>query len=248
MKRCIAFLVIFLSAKYSLSQNLNFSGLAPSLSFSLPSGKTVFNILVVSKTRIGDHEVKGVNYDQQILEIYSQLSASCFISNHVQLTAGYGFQRNNPFLNNWRNESRLLQQVLFVIPFYKNKLLQRFRFEERWFSYPAAKNEFGTRARYQLGYVKQLKGRMFYWHINDEIYAITSGSRNAFISENWIYTGLGFALHPFGNVETGIGYNSIVRNNNHDLNSLFLLQLNWSYSIKSKHAMDMHPVMQARRF
>ncbi|MDX2046861.1 MAG: hypothetical protein SFU87_08745 [Chitinophagaceae bacterium] len=76
----------------------------------------------------------------------------------------------------------------------------------------------------------------------------TAGSRNAFVSENWLYTGIGFGTDRFGHFETGAGYNSVIRNNRKEWNSLILLQLVWSYIVPVKHKKEMHPVMHSRHF
>ena len=247
MKKLVTFLVIPIIVVPNLySQNLNFPGTAPSLSLTIHLKKIDLNFLTANKFRHGHHTIKDIDYEPRWLEIYSQALASYKLSEHWQIAAGYGFQRKNPVRDDWRNEHRLVQQVIFNAPLGKLKFFNRFRFEERWFSYPASANAFGTRTRYQAGIIKQLSKRMVYWQFNNEIYAITSGPKNSFISENWVYTGIGFPVNGLGHLETGIGYNSIVRNSHKDLMSLILLQVNWSFVIPSK--MKMHPVMYSRQF
>lgn len=249
MKKLLIFIFLyFLSVNHLYSQDLNFPGTAPSISLTVHLKRIDINFLSANKFRLGDHRVKDVDYKQQWLEIYSQGLASYKINDHWQLASGYGFQRNNPLKNNWRNEHRLVQQVMYVVPVKSFKLYNRFRFEERWFSYPSSPNAFGTRARYQAGIIKRLNNSMLYWQLNDEIYATTSGPRFSFISENWLYTGVGFPVRSLGNFEMGIGYNSVSRNTEKDLMSLILLQVNWSFVIPSRMKMQMHPVMYSRHF
>lgn len=233
----------------SKAQDLNFYGTAPSISVS-KSLKNNFdlNFLAVSKIRLGNYTVSETDYSTQVQEIYSQLLLSRKINKRWQIAAGYGFQRNNPFDDNWRNEQRLVQQAIYSIKAKHLRFYNRFRFEERWFSYPNAPGRFGTRARYQAGLVKTLKGDRVYWQINNEIYGITSGPRNSFISENWVYSGIGFFIRSFGHLETGIGYNTIVRSNDKALLNLLLLQLGWSYIVPSEKMKTMHPVMHSRHF
>jgi hypothetical protein len=233
----------------SNAQDLNFRGVAPSVSVTqVLKNKFDINFLAVSKIRLGNYTVKEINYSNQVLEIYSQLLLSYKINKHWQLGGGYGFQRNNPFHDNWRNEHRLVQQVSYNIANKHLRFYNRLRFEERWFSYPTAPSAFGTRARYQFGFVRKLKADDAYWQINNEIYAITSGPKNSFISENWVYSGIGFPVKSFGHVETGIGYNTVVRNTNKDLLNLLLLQVSWSYIFPSAKMKTMHPVMHSRHF
>ncbi|MEP6844791.1 MAG: DUF2490 domain-containing protein [Panacibacter sp.] len=242
---------IFLTAASHVgySQDLNFPGIAPALSLSdVLNKKLDINLLAVSKIRVGQHIVKDIKYDPQVSEIYTQVLLSYKIDQHWQIGGGYGFQRNNPFQDNWRNEHRLVQQASFNNHGIKLQFYNRFRFEERWFSYPTAPNQSGTRARYKAGLIKKLKGDNVYWQINDEVYAITSGPKNAFISENWIYTGFGFPVKPLGRFETGIGYNTVVRNSNKDLLNLLLLQVSWSFIFPSAKMKTMNPVMHSRHF
>jgi hypothetical protein len=96
--------------------------------------------------------------------------------------------------------------------------------------------------------IKKLNRNNVYWQINDELYAITSGPGNSFLSENWIYTGIGFPIKSLGHWETGFGYNSVVRNTNKDLLNLLLLQVSWSYIFPSAKMKTMHPVMHSRHF
>jgi Protein of unknown function (DUF2490) len=253
MKKVLKFIltvsISFARARCLYGQDLNFPGIAASVSFSaILNNKFDFNISAASKFRLGQYYIDATKYNPRVLEIYSQVLLSYKINNHWQISGGYGFQRNNPFLDSWRNEHRFVLQLLFIVPFKVFKFYNRFRFEERWFSFPAAHNESGTRARYQAGIIRQLKGNMVYWQLNDEVYGITSGNRNAFISENWIYTGIGFPVKYIGHLETGIGINSVVRNRNKDLTNLFLVQLAWSYITPGQMMKTIHPVMHSRNF
>jgi hypothetical protein len=248
MKKSFIFLFIAFSVVKTLcSQDLNFPGLAPSVAVTLHQKKFDFNFLTASKTREGSHTVKGVDYERRFLEIYTQALVSHKLNERWQIAAAYGFQRNNPFRDDWRNEHRLVQQVTYTVSGKKIKFNNRFRFEERWFSFPTEPGRFSTRARYQAGIVKQINKNL-YWQVNNEIYAITSGRRFSLIAENWLYTGMGFPVKSFGHFETGIGYNSVTRNAEKDLMSLILLQVNWSFVIPSKMKMQMHPVMHSRQF
>ena len=240
---------LFLINVQSTAQDLNFRGVAPSVSVTAALKNNLdINFLTVSKIKLGNYTVKETNYTNQVLEIYSQLLLSYKINKYWQLGGGYGFQRNNPFNDNWRNEHRLVQQLTYNNANKKLRFYNRLRFEERWFSYPNAPSAFGTRARYQFGFIRKLKGDNVYWQINNETYAITSGPRNSFISENWVYSGIGFPIKSFGHLETGIGYNTIVRNANKDLLNLLLLQVGWNYIFPSVKMKTMHPVMYARHF
>ena len=246
---CISIVIFLLTKENIQAQDLNFRGLAPSVSITRAFNNHLdINFLSVSKIRLGNYDVKQTHYTNQVLEIYGQLLFSYKINTHWQIGGGYGFQRNNPFDDNWRNEHRLVQQVSFIVSGKRLRFYNRFRFEERWFSYPTASSAFGTRARYQAGLIKKISDKNIYWQINDELYAITSGPKNSFLAENWIYTGIGFPVKSLGHWETGIGYNSVVRNTKKELLNLLLLQVSWSYIFPSSKMKTMHPVMHTRHF
>lgn len=240
-------LLSFLFGLKVAAQDQNFPGVSPSLSFTASlNSKFDVNVLATSKIRLGEKTIKDEIYAPQVLEIYSQALATYAINRHWHIGAGYGFQRNNPFLNNWRNEHRLVQQAQYVTHFSRSMLYNRFRFEERWFSFPNAVNEFATRVRYQAGFATELS-KNAYWQINEEAYFIPSAYRNALFSENWFYSGIGFKLNPIGNIETGIGYNAVARNTN-DFTNYLLLQVAWSYTIKSHDNSMMSVIMHNRHF
>ncbi len=248
MKKLFILLFIgFFTSRKINSQNLNFPGLAPSVSFTAHQKNFDLNFLAASKTKQGHHTVKNVEYEPRFLEIYSQALVSLKWNRRWIIAAGYGFQRNNPFRDDWRNEHRLVQQAMYSVPGNKIRFNNRLRFEERWFSYPDAPGNFSTRARYQAGMVRQFNKKL-YWQLNNEIYAITSGRRHSFISENWLYTGVGIPVKGFGHIETGVGYNTVVRNSMKERLNLVLLQVNWSFVLPSKMKTEMHPVMHGRNF
>lgn len=245
---CSIVLLFFKGVSSSIAQDLTFPGISPSLSFSTGiSGKFDFNVLATSKIRTGNLTVKEVNYESQVLEIYTQGLLNYKINHKLQLGLGYGFQRNNPFRSDFRNENRIVQQLLYSFDIGKIKMYNRFRFEERWFKYSDGRQNPGTRSRYQLGIIRQIGKNKTYWQLNDEIYFITSASRNSFISENWIYSGINFLIGRAGRFETGIGYNSVVRNDHRDHTNLFLLQLAWAYT-GAHHIEMMHPVMRMHQY
>src|SRR5882672_8240757 len=97
------------------AQDVNFPGVSPSFSIGTAlNSKLDVNILATSKIRFGEKTIKDEKYSPQVLEIYSQALFSYKINKHWYIGTGYGFQRNNPFLDSWRNESRLVQQGNYV--------------------------------------------------------------------------------------------------------------------------------------
>jgi uncharacterized protein DUF2490 len=244
----ILFLLILASCIKAHAQNVNFPGISPSASVrSALNSKIDINFLATSKIRFGERTIKEETYLSQILEIYAQALLNYSLNKNWHIGIGYGFQRNNPFLDNWRNEHRFVQQAIYVMHLKHSMLYNRLRFEERVFSFPKSAHQFGARIRYQLGFATPLTSRI-YWQINEEAYVIPSSYRNAFFSENWIYSGIGFKAKYFGSFETGFGYNSIARNSTGDYTNYFLVQVAWSYMIKSRDKDIMDPIMHDRHF
>ncbi len=203
--------------------------------------------MTASKIRTPGKTIKEETYSTQVLQIYVQALLSYHLNRHWYVGAGYGFQRTNPFLDNWRNEHRLVQQVNYIFHINRSIIFNRLRFEERFFSYPHSAGQLGTRARWQAGFATPFS-KNSYWQINDEAYVIPSGPRNSYFSENRVYSGVGFRTKYIGQFETGIGYNSIVRNSKKDFTNYLLLQVAWSYKIHAREKNAMNAIIHNRQF
>jgi hypothetical protein len=210
------------------AQNLNQSGFLPVLSHTFVTSKLDVNILGVSKISTTNQTAGGVLFPASTLEVYFQLQASLKLKNNITISGSYGFQRNNPFSDNYVNEHRLGQQLIWVTNLTKSHLYQRFRYEERLIeSSDHQSYQFGTRGRYQIGLNHNLGTSNYFINFSNEIFVIPTGPRNAFVPENIAYIGIGRKARV-SNIEIGLFYNTIVRNSNHDLRNLLLLQIMWS--------------------
>jgi Protein of unknown function (DUF2490) len=242
-----AAIVSFIAAGSLSAQDVYFPGVVPFISLAAGlSEKVDINVVAISKIRLGDHMTGSVKYPAGPTQFYGHTILSYKLTTHWLIGGGVGFQRNNPFLSNWRNDYRLMEQVGYNLSGKKWKFNNRLKIEERWFNYPDAPANFGTRVRYQPTFMHQLKGWKIYWEAYDELYAIPSGPRNSFISENWFYTGIGFTTGSSSRLDTGFGCNSVVMNTHHDLNTLLMLQVMWNYTIPSKHKKEIGPVIHSR--
>ncbi|MDP4264430.1 MAG: DUF2490 domain-containing protein [Bacteroidota bacterium] len=243
-----AAIVSFIAAGSLCAQDLNFPGVTPFVILNASLNKKVdLNVLSLSKIRVGEHIIDGVKYDPGPLQIYTHAIFSYKITGHWQAGAGFAFQRNNPFRDDWKNDYRLLQQVVYILQGSKWKLSSRLRVEERWFRFPDASGSFGTRLKQQNAFTRQLNGEKFYWQAVNELYAIPSGARNSFVSENWFYTGLGVALRSFGRWDNGFGWNTMTRNTKHDLTNLFFLQTMLTITFH-RHEKEVEPEMESGHF
>lgn len=72
---------------------------------------------------------------------------------------GYIYQRTNSIFDNFVNENRLFQQVVYGMDSGLGRITHRLRFEERFIHDAAPEQEFmGTRLRYQVGLLVPLQG------------------------------------------------------------------------------------------
>lgn len=217
------------------------------MSHTIVTTKLSINVLGVTKISITEQTIGGVLFPANFLEVYFQLQASFKLRSNIMISGFYGFQRNAPFQENYTNEHRPGQQLIWVVSLKKNHFYQRFRAEERFIQDKShLYYQFGTRCRYQLGLTRDF-GSSHFINLSNEIFAIPSGPRNAFLSENITYIGIGRKVKK-GNIEVGIVFNTIVRNSDRDLRNLLLLQLQWSGSMtRMKDGMD-NMTMHMRHF
>ena len=149
---------------------------------------------------------------------------------------GYIYQRTNPFSNDYVNENRLFQQIVYGTDTIMGQLTHRLRFEERFIhDRTTGQTPFSTRLRYQVGLLVPLRGNSleageFYFNTYNEFYFNTTGRSNAFYSENWSYAGIGYQTEAYGRVEVGPLIQRSIINQRGDVRYINLLQVNWSYN------------------
>ena len=148
---------------------------------------------------------------------------------------GYIYQRTSPVFDNFVNENRLFQQVVYSTDFGFGRVTHRVRFEERFIHDKAPEQKFiGTRLRYQLGLLVPLQGDElnngeFYFNTYNEFYFITSGVSGATYNENWAYAGIGYQTAKYGRIEVGPLVQRVVVDKQ-DIRYFNLLQFSWSHN------------------
>ena len=149
---------------------------------------------------------------------------------------GYIYQRTNSIFDNFVNENRLFQQVVYGMDSGLERITHRVRFEERFIHDVAPEQKFmGTRLRYQIGLLIPLQGSElnngeFYLNMYNEFYFTTTGVRATLYNENWTYAGIGYQTAQYGRVEVGPLIQRVVVDKHHDIRYFNLLQLSWSYN------------------
>lgn len=235
--------LLFLNAAGSLyGQNVYFPGAVPFVSLSAALGPRLdLSTLALSKIRAVDRTIKTVEYPAGPTQFYIHSILSYRLTSHWQIGGGFAFQRNDPFRSDWKNDLRLIEQVIYNLTGTRWRFNNRLKIEERWFRYANGSSNSGTRIRFQPAFIRQIKDSKLYWEIYDELYAIPSGPRNSFISENWFYGGIGFTFSSSHRLDTGFGCNSVVMNSRHDLNTLLMLQVMWNYRFSLMRKKEIKP-------
>jgi len=192
-----------------------------------------YNLFVSTTENTFSKTISNTYYPAQDLQLYIQPSLMYVLNSGWNMAAGYTYQRDNPFKENFNNEHRLWQQCMFLHGLNKARVSHRVRFEERFIEQRSNhKYPLSTRLRYQLGCQIPLQGektdpKELYLNTYNESYFSLSESRNATYSENWSYLGIGYHMGRMGKLETGYLLQIAVRNKLHNIRVLNLLQVAW---------------------
>lgn len=231
----VVLLTIFSSALFAETQVLY--GFRPQVSLTkVVSDRWDMNVftsthpILISNTSGAARFPADIQYYFQASPIYKYSPSLNFVF------LGYIYQRANPFSDEFVNESRLFQQVIYGTDSLFGRLTHRVRFEERFIHNNATgQTPFSTRLRYQVALLIPLQGSElddgeFYFNIYNEFYFSLTGARNALYSENWSYAGIGYQSKQYGRVEVGPLVQRSIINQQHDVRYINLLQANWSYN------------------
>jgi hypothetical protein len=234
MRKIFFVMAVVFGSQLANSQDLTFYGLLPAWN---QTGKINhhfnYNLFLSTTVDAFDTKIAGVDYPSKDLQVYVQPSFIYVHSPNFNFAVAYVYQRNNPLNDNYVDENRLWQQIIFSFPLGRGRLANRFRFEERFIEdrttgeYPMP-----TRFRYQVGFNTRLQGRTlekgeFYLNAYNEFYFSLSGNKYATYSENWTYAGIGFHLGNAGKIELGYLLQASVRNLQQDKRFLDLAQIMW---------------------
>ncbi len=234
MKKLIIVISFGLFGSASMAQNLTFFGFLPAINQTGKITKKINYNFFASTTIDGfDRVINGIDYPATDFQLYIQPSIIYVYSPNLNFAGSYTYQRNNPLNSAFSNEHRLWQQVIFSFPISKGRLINRFRFEERFTQNKTlATYPLSTRFRYQVGFNMPLQGKTlekneFYFNTYNEFYFSLTGAKNATFSENWSYVGVGLNLGKMGKIELGYLLQTATRNQQHDLRLFNLAQIMW---------------------
>lgn len=237
--RVFLFLFLLLESFLVQSQNLNFFGAIPSLSQTgRISNRLNYNFFISKTLDLFDTRIDGQYYPARPLQLYIQPSIIYVYSPDLNFSSSitYNYQRSNPDVPYFK-EWRPWQQGVFAHDFSGARISHRLRFEERFIKNEITKKwPLTTRLRYQIGFNIPLQGKTldnkeYYFNCYNESYltlTVPDGTkRNALYSEDWVYSGIGYQTPNYGRIEIGPLLQFNVRDIQHDLRNLYLLQIVW---------------------
>lgn len=235
MKKLLLLLILWSFLSEGLSaQNLTFYGVLPAWSQTGRITKKLnYNFFASTTIDAFDRTIEGIAYPATDFQLYLQPSLIYVYSPNLNFAGSYTYQRNNPFRDNFSNEHRLWEQVIYSLAAGNGKITNRFRLEQRFIqNRTTEKYPLATRFRFQLGFNRPLQGQTldeneFYLNAYNEFYFSLTGTKNATYSENWTYAGIGYSLKGNKKLELGYLFQASVRNPQQDRRYLQLAQVSF---------------------
>ena len=235
--KVIVFFIFVIFSHSIFAESQQFYGLRPQINITKEvSDRWDINVFTSTHPILTDN-INGRTRFPTDIQYYFQTSPIYKYSPNLNFVfLGYIYQRTNPFSENFGNENRIFQQVVYGRDTIFGRLTQRMRFEERFIHNTALDTTpLSTRLRYQISLLIQLKGKEldngeFYFNAYNEFYFSLTGARNAFYSENWSYAGIGYQTRQYGRIEVGPLIQRSIINQQHGVRYIDLLQFNWSYN------------------
>jgi hypothetical protein len=237
MMKILVFVMFLIFSDAIVAETQQFYGFRPQISITKDvSDRWDFNVFTSNNSNLNDKHYGNTQFPADIQQYFQTSPIYKYSPNLNFVFLGYIYQRTNPFSDNFVNENRLFQQVIYGTDTLFGRLTHRVRFEERFIhNGTTGQTPFSTRLRYQAAFLIPLQGSEldngeFYFNIYNEFYFSLTGARNALYSENWSYAGIGYQTVQYGRIEVGPLIQRSVINKQHDIRYIDLLQLNWSYN------------------
>jgi hypothetical protein len=237
MKKILSLIFLLLVPQIVFAKNLDTFGAMTFLSLSKKISQygtlSFYHYDVFSFEK---KEFQGRTYPAGMIQTYFQTSYTYQYLPLVGLTLGHIYQRNNPFTDEFQNENRIFEQITFGVNYRNFTMSHRVRFEERFIEVrDEDKTDFRTRLRYQVGAKIPLRGlvidpKEYYINTYNEVYFSTTGERNAFFSDDWVYLGLGKQTKSMGSFEIGPLVQWSRVNQDKDTRTHYNIQLGWLYA------------------
>lgn len=142
---------------------------------------------------------------------------------NYNFTLGVAYLDTQPFDHNefetLTTQKWIYEEFCYNSNFYRTKISQRMRLEQRWISKPE-ENIFNTRLRYRLQFTRQISKNLYIKAFDEPFLDLKEGN----INQNRFYVGLGRKVAPNINIEIGYMKNHIGKNNYDRIRMVFLFK------------------------
>ncbi|MDZ7878791.1 MAG: DUF2490 domain-containing protein [Saprospiraceae bacterium] len=209
------------------AQNVNYFGWFPTLDLSGKiANRWSYNVYLFDAVKPYNSTENAQTDKARSFYVYGETGLSYQLTDNLSVTAAYVHERQNPFLDNYRTENRLFQQMTLKLPVGKSELKQRLRFDERFVQNRATgATPFTHRLRYLLGIKKPFADNKMYLMAYSE--AFFNSSKSFKFDENWSALQLGFRLNDKNSIEAGLLFVGWINNAANDWLNQYYLQTTW---------------------
>lgn len=225
----IAFLAaFFLFVDKIQSQNVQYFGLFPTIDHSGKiSDRLGYNVYLFDAIKPYSNKINSEQDKARSFYAYGEAGLSYSLTKRLSITAAYVHERQNPFLDSYRTENRLFQQLTLKLPIgKKTELKQRLRFDERFVqNRTTGETPFTHRLRYLLGIKQPFANGKLYFMGYSEAFFNTSNSFK--FDENWTALQLGIRLNDKNSIEVGLLFVGWINNAQNDWLNQYYLQTTW---------------------
>ncbi|MDX2195328.1 MAG: DUF2490 domain-containing protein [Cytophagales bacterium] len=208
------------------AQSLSHQGLFHAQAISISMSKSITYDLFLFYTLHPHHG--STNPKPEAFMGYVENALSYKISDNINCSLAYVYERLMPFTNLYRNEHRIHAQLMYNIHLTSRfTLYQRLRTDQRFIENRAADiYNFVWRGRYLAGLNIALN-KTFYLNIYNEVFFTITHPRAAFYSENWALAAVGINTPHMGNIEAGPMYITWVNNDAGERTNLYYINITW---------------------
>lgn len=233
MKKIIVSLIFIflLNIQEYKAQEINLLGSLPSFSLQGPVNNYLrYNFNIDSQINAVEKVYNEKIYPRQVNNINLTAGIGFQYSPHLHLAASFLFRFTKPFDNKQEYELRPWQQFTLTHQINKYRVRNRFRIEERWFTF---QDNFDLRLRYQLSTDFPLAGEKIdvgeaYLNLSYELLSMPTQEDFLTLLNQRPYAGVGMKLNNNNRVEIGPELRTqIIESGNRQ--NVWFLRLSWSY-------------------
>lgn len=144
-------------------------------------------------------------------------------NSNYNFTLGAAYLDTQPFDHNefetLTTQKWIYEEFCYNSNFYRTKISQRMRLEQRWISKPE-ESIFNARLRYRLQFTRKISKNLYVKAFDEPFFNLKEGN----INQNRFYVGLGRKVAHNINVEIGYMKNHIGKNNYDRIRMVFLFK------------------------